>query len=483
MTLPRPLLPVSRSRLRWPLAFLAAAVLAHPLPGLTQDAGTREPSGAEESAELLPVTDEITVTATRTPRTLQEVPGAVSVIEAEEIELQGLETVRDLVRFEPGIYVEGDVTRLGLSGFNIRGIGGNRVATRIDGVATAEEFEFGPVTVHRYSLDLDLLKRVEIVRSAGSALYGSDALGGVVSFETKDPLDLLTRPGQRTAFSLKTGYDGRDEGFSQTLSTALGGPRWQGALFAGRNDARELDNFGGTGTVETRDTSRTAPNPQEHQSFDGLVKLTHQPSDTSSFKLTAERYHGETETEVLSLQGRANLAPTLPPGAVAYVDTTRYDALDTQSRGRLSLEQSYTQRNGGLFDRLGWRVFLQSSVTEQDTEELRRTTQGGGPLGPLRTSNVLRDGRLRFDQEEIGGEVELQKALLGSSSDPGPGMTHLLTYGVSWSENRFDQWRDRADRDLDTGDPDVYTGPLIYPTKYFPASDVRKAGVFVQDEM
>ena len=119
----------------------------------------------------------VNVTATRGERTLRETPGQVSVVSAEEIADQGYRDATDLVRFLPGIYVDGDLTRLGTSGFNIRGIGGNRVATQVDGVPTSEQFDFGPFRVTQYALDLDLLESVEIVRSAGSSLYGSDALG------------------------------------------------------------------------------------------------------------------------------------------------------------------------------------------------------------------------------------------------------------------------------------------------------------------
>ncbi len=86
---------------------------------------------------------------------------------------------------------ESNLTRVGLNGVNIRGIGGNRGMTQVDGVDTSEQFDFGPFNDHQFTLNLDTLKSAEIVRSAGSALYGSDALGGVVSLFTKDPLDYM----------------------------------------------------------------------------------------------------------------------------------------------------------------------------------------------------------------------------------------------------------------------------------------------------
>ena len=81
--------------------------------------------------------------------------------------------------------------------------------TQIDGVETSEQFDFGPFNVHQFALDLDTLKSAEIVRSAGSSLYGSDALGGVVSFFTKDPSDYLG--ADRFHFGAKAMFDGRSD--------------------------------------------------------------------------------------------------------------------------------------------------------------------------------------------------------------------------------------------------------------------------------
>ena len=149
------------------------------------------------------------MSATSNPATVKETPGTVSVIDAATIERRLIENVSDLVKFEPGVYVESNLTRIGLNGFNIRGMGGNRVLTQVDGVETSEQFDFGPFNVHQFTLDLDTLKTAEIMRSSGSALYGSDALGGVVSFFTKDPADYLA--SHRFHAGAKALFDGRSD--------------------------------------------------------------------------------------------------------------------------------------------------------------------------------------------------------------------------------------------------------------------------------
>ncbi|MBO7007392.1 MAG: TonB-dependent receptor plug domain-containing protein, partial [Pseudomonadales bacterium] len=134
------------------------------------------------------VEETITVVGTRTERSMDEVAATISVKTVEDIEREVARDIADLVRFEPGVSVSGTGDRFGLSGFNIRGIEGNRVLTLVDGIRVAEEFSFGPfLSSRRDYVDVDSLSRAEIARGPISSLWGSDALGGVVAFTTKSP--------------------------------------------------------------------------------------------------------------------------------------------------------------------------------------------------------------------------------------------------------------------------------------------------------
>ena len=132
--------------------------LAQPAPG--QRTAVAQPDAAEPDAEPEPdeppsFLDSVTVSATMRPAPVRDTPGMVSVIDGEAIQERMIEDFADLVKYEPGVYVENNVTRLGLNGFNIRGIGGNRVMTLVDGVQTSEQFDFGPFNIHQGSLDVD----------------------------------------------------------------------------------------------------------------------------------------------------------------------------------------------------------------------------------------------------------------------------------------------------------------------------------------
>ena len=416
------------------------------------------------------ILDAITVTATRGEHSLSEVPGTVTVVESNRIEELMMLDVRDLVRYEPGVYVENSATRLGLGSFNIRGVSGNRVLTRIDGVPAAESFGFGPFDVPSFTLDLDSVDRVEILRGPGSSLYGSDALGGVVSFQTKDPIDLLTA-GRTAYLGLTTGWDGRHETTSTALTTATGGERWQTMASFSYATGGERDN---QGSLATLDSSRTAPNPQDHRSLGFLGKLVHQRSNRNQYELALETFDRENDTEALSDLGSINLGAIFgfPPSVTYLVDKRSSEARDEQRRRRLSLENG---RTGGAVDHLLWRAHAQTSTTEQRTVELRSTTLGGGPFGPLATTEVQRLGLVSFEQETVGLEVELQHELEF-------GRPQLLTFGASATLDRFNQLRDRRESDSLSGAQLASSDGLTYPTKYFPRSRVLETGIFAQSE-
>jgi hemoglobin/transferrin/lactoferrin receptor protein len=130
---------------------------------------------------------EITVTGTRTPRALQDSPGTITIIDDEDIQNLFIRDIKDLIRYEPGVSVRNRPTRAGNSSINIRGIEGNRVLIQIDGVRVPDIY----VNTSRDLVDFESLSKVEIICGPASTLYGSDAIGGVVSFITKDPEDYL----------------------------------------------------------------------------------------------------------------------------------------------------------------------------------------------------------------------------------------------------------------------------------------------------
>ena len=160
---------------------------------------------------------QVTVSATKTERDPLTTPGEVSVLNQEYFQQRQAQSLDDVLRYEPGVDSINGPRTMGESP-NIRGLSGARVLTLVDGV----RLNFQSGHRGRLFLDMDQLKQVEVIRGPGSALYGSQALGGVVAMETKDPSDYLA-PDMQYGIRQKFGYQYANEELlsTTTLSARL----------------------------------------------------------------------------------------------------------------------------------------------------------------------------------------------------------------------------------------------------------------------
>lgn len=126
--------------------------------------------------------EEVVVTATRTPKALKDVPVVTRLISSDDIKKADATNIQDLLTEElPGLefsYAMSQETSLNMNGF-----GGKAILFLVDGERLAGE-TMDNVDFNR--LNLDNVGRVEIVKGASSALYGANAVGGVVNLITKD---------------------------------------------------------------------------------------------------------------------------------------------------------------------------------------------------------------------------------------------------------------------------------------------------------
>jgi hemoglobin/transferrin/lactoferrin receptor protein len=170
-------------------------IALQPPPADPQDALSPAPPGPAV-VELPPQV----VVGTRDPRAINELTSSVSVVGARQIEYRGASSVGELLADLPGVAVEGG-PRPNAAFVNVRGLSGPRVLLIVDGAR--QNFLGG----HRSSLlvDPEMLKQVELLRGPASALWGSDAVGGVVVFATKDARDFL-EDDERAGGSVRAGF-------------------------------------------------------------------------------------------------------------------------------------------------------------------------------------------------------------------------------------------------------------------------------------
>ncbi|MDI6871943.1 MAG: TonB-dependent receptor [Bacillota bacterium] len=159
------------------LALLLVSILTL---GPAGRAASPSPQGEAEAAED---EDIIVVTATRLPQPASEVPAVVTVVTVEEALAAGATTVAEAIRLAPTAVVNAHGGLGSAATVNLQGASSNQVQILVDGrtVTTA----LGPVDVGL--LSLSGVERIEIVQGPASAVYGANALGGVVNIITRRP--------------------------------------------------------------------------------------------------------------------------------------------------------------------------------------------------------------------------------------------------------------------------------------------------------
>ncbi|WP_447726683.1 TonB-dependent hemoglobin/transferrin/lactoferrin family receptor [Sphingomonas koreensis] len=348
--------------------------------------------------------DTVTVTATRSPLATQDAPATVSVIGEEQIADELVTDIKELVRFEPGVSVTRQPTRFGAAlgttgragneGFNIRGMGGNRVLIQVDGVRVPDGFTFGAQGVGRGDyVDLGLIKSVEILRGPASALYGSDGLAGAVSFITADPKDFL-REGQNFGGRARAAWSSADNEFSETLIAAGRSGDWSVMAAYTRRDFNEYEN---QGTDDRTGALRTRANPQDGRSNAALGRIVYE-SGGHRFRLTGEYLDTHLFTDVLS-------------GHSATV--LNLDATDTGHRWRGAFDWTWT--GVGTIEQARLTAYLQDSEDRQFTFEDRNPAVDRTRINTFenRIYGAAGDVRLNFGSVEtplrliLGGDVSV----------------------------------------------------------------------------
>lgn len=196
-----PLLAAPRPAHGDPVAEERAARGADPAPAEAEPALPPPPR-----IEIPPVT----VTATRAEREVLDVPGNVTVIDREAIERSGARTVPELLRREAGLFVTNTTTNpegatVEARGFHNGGGNGSRTLVLVDGRRVNEPEASLPDWAF---LPLENVERIEVVRGPASAVWGDNAIGGVIQIVTRHPQE----DGLRLHASGRTGSYDTDAG-------------------------------------------------------------------------------------------------------------------------------------------------------------------------------------------------------------------------------------------------------------------------------
>ena len=175
-----------------------------------------------------------TTIATRSTEEVSEVPVTVGIIGENEILRLAPLSFDDLTRFEPNVESLGG-SRYLAEQVTIRGEGGNAVTVRIDGAR--QNFVSGH-TGQRFFVEPDFLNGVDILRGAGSFLYGSGS-AGVINLSTLDPADVLNDEGN-FGLRIRNQYHTNSDEWAHSIVGAVAGEGIEVLLATSQRDGDNI---------------------------------------------------------------------------------------------------------------------------------------------------------------------------------------------------------------------------------------------------
>lgn len=394
-----------------------------------------------------PALKEMVISASREVQDPDTLPMSIDVIDAGRMEREQASDIREMVNLLPNVDVPRAPARFSLaassagrdqnSGFNIRGLDGNRVLMLVDGVRLPRSYSFSANSFGRDYLDLGLVQRVEILRGSTPALYGSDGMGGLVNFVTVQPDDLLGRD-KRIAGRVAAGYDGSDNG--RKLGATVAGrvsPEWAWLLSAGLGRSRALENMG---TNNVTGAARTTPNPEKDRSESLMGRLVFTPSAVQKHVFTFENVDKRADYALLSARS-ATVANS--------------DSRTDMKRWRASWQGQWQQLGTALADELQ----LMASYQKSDAREFVTETRIGLPY---------RERDVTYDEDAIQLHAQASRLLRWSSSASGK-----FTYGLDYLRNKVVNVQNGI------------TPPAgeSFPLKRFPDTTESATALFAQAEL
>jgi hemoglobin/transferrin/lactoferrin receptor protein len=427
---------------RQPCALLAVS-LAASMPAL-----------AQERVAVQPTLPGVVVSGSRSEQRIEDLAASVEVLNPTQLEANQSGDLRDLAKTLPNVSVQRAPARFTLAGaptgrdanagINIRGLEGNRVLMLADGIRLPRSYVFGSNAFGRDTVDVTLLKRVELIKGPASALYGSDGLAGLVNFVTLEPRDFLSANrtlGGKAALA----YSGDDNGVRASATVAgQASPTLQWLLTLGADRSRALEN---RGEVDTANTDRTTPNPQRNRGRAALGKLVFQPSKEQKHSLTLEYVDKKFDYELLS-------ARTKPPLAATSILSA--ESFTTQTRDRFTWVGDFSWATP-VWDQLQTVVSTQRAHAREYITEDRNTA-----------ADRVRD--VTFDEKTLQLGVQANKTVRMQGALTG--WTQQFTYGAEHVNTRVSN--------LNTG----VTPPFgeTFPLKRFPDTNETTQALYLQDE-
>lgn len=410
-------------------------------------------------AEEYSVFDEVVVSATRTEQNKKDVSGSVESVSSQDIDDSLSTDLKQALDKTPGVTVTTE-GRFGISGFTIRGMGEDRVKVVVDGVQQVTPFNPGggaTQAIYPNAIEVDTLQSIEVNKGASSTLYGSNALGGVVVINTKNPDDFLVTNDNETRLGIKSSYSSKDSQFKNTLTWALRHDDIEAIVIGTYAQGNETENYGDGEDIDGG--MRGIANPADKDMNNVLGKIYYTIDESNKVGFVFERNEqnyqedskSENYTSMFDMGG----------GPMPVVTYDNAETNDESLRTRFGVNYVLTKETS-IFDSL--RADLNYQTTETINENYADVIDHMGMIGyngsRTRVRNAL-DKTIQFD-------AQFDKVLDLSSS------THELTYGINYVNTDFS---------LDNRDIYHDNGTTKPGSTTIPDAKMTQWGLFAQDNI
>jgi vitamin B12 transporter len=212
----------------------------------------------------------IVVTATRIPTDVENIPAGVSVVDRTTMEERDYDTLVDALSSLPGLRVVQSGSAGGQASVFIRGTNSDHVLVLLDGMPINDAAD--PNGAFNFGVDtLGDVERIEVVRGPMAALYGSNAIGGVINLITRRG----TQPGVHLTGDLAGGYPAQIMG--TVNASGITGPLDYSATY-------ESQSQRGFDSTPQRETIYTGT-PQGYRDMFGTLNLGYTPIDGTRLSL------------------------------------------------------------------------------------------------------------------------------------------------------------------------------------------------------
>ena len=403
----------------------------------------------------------ITVTGTRSPKPVDSFPGSIEVLDKDDLDTKTGYSIRELFNDIPGVTTK-SVKRNGVVGptdagtVNIRGLDFKRILFQVDGSRLPESYKFSTDNGSRqyYTIsqggyvDFNTLAGLEIFKGPASALYGSDALGGVVSYRTLVPEDLL-KGDKKNIFEIPVNYNSSNNGLSESIKFATKlSDKTSAILVYTKEDAKELKVKADNKYIDD----------ETHKGNNYFGKIVQKFGEYSEGILSYEKVDRDAEIKVKSY----NLTEMNSPSyGITYLNLT-----ENTKRYRDKLTAQYKFDNpdsNNFFKYFSLKGYSQyAKVNDNMDRRLDESTtcysQFYCVTTPIRTEEL----RYYLKNDSAGGEIEIKSKLNDK---------HQLTYGVDYSEADISRLRTTVS---------TYDGTEI--NKDTPDTNIKRTGIYLQDE-